>query len=160
MELGRIAAAAGAALSLAGCATGGMPQQLTLTSTLTGYQAVPGPGDLDGTGTARARVDAERGQICWELNARGIDPATGAHIHRGMAGSVGPPVVPLTAPGASERSEGCAAVAIELAREMIMTPHGFYVNVHNAAFPAGAIRGQLRGEARRREAPARPGTTR
>lgn len=160
MDLVRNAAGAAAALALAGCATGGLPQQLELTSTLTGYQAVPGPGDLDGTGTARARVNAENGQVCWELNARGIDPATGAHIHRGEAGSVGPPVVPLTAPGASERSEGCATVSLELARAMIAAPHSFYVNVHNAAFPAGAIRGQLRGQARRREAPARPTTAR
>ena len=160
MDLVRIAVGAGAALALAGCATGGMPRQLELTSTLTGYQAVPGPGDLDGTGTARARVDAERGRVCWELNARGIDRATGAHIHRGEAGSAGPPVIPLAPPGASERSEGCATVTIELARQMIMTPHGFYVNVHNAAFPAGAIRGQLRGQARRREAPARPARNR
>ena len=32
-----------------------------------------------------------------------------------------------------------------LAREMAMQSHDFYVNVHNAAYPAGAIRGQLRG---------------
>ena len=144
--------AAAAALMLAGCAGQGMPQRMELTSTLTGYQAVTGPGDLDGTGTARARVDAETGRVCWELNARGIDPASAAHIHRGEAGSVGPPVVPLAAPGASERSEGCAAVALELARELIARPHGFYVNVHNAAYPAGAIRGQLRGQASRRQA--------
>lgn len=144
------------ALAVAGCAQTGMPQRMELTSTLTGYQAVPGPGDLDGTGTARARVDAESGQVCWELNARGIEPASAAHIHRGEAGSVGPPVVLLTPPGPSERSEGCASVAVELARELIVRPHGFYVNVHNAAFPGSAIRGQLRGQPRRPQALPRP----
>jgi hypothetical protein len=153
----KIYAGLGAAVvALGGCAQSGMPQRMELTSTLTGYQAVPGPGDLDGTGTARARVDVESGQVCWELNARGIDPATAAHIHRGEAGSVGPPVVLLTSPGASERSEGCASVAVELARELIVRPHGFYVNVHNAAFPGSAIRGQLRGQPRRRQALPRP----
>ena len=142
-------AAAGAALVLAGCATPGVVRRMELQSTLTGYQAVPGPGDLDGTGTARVRVDLESGQACWELNARGIEPASAAHVHRGEAGSVGPPVIPLAAPGPSERSEGCAPVAPELARELLARPHGFYVNVHNPAFPGGAIRGQLRGQPRR-----------
>jgi hypothetical protein len=145
-------AAAPALLALAGCAgAGGPPSRLELTSTLTGYQEVPGPGDLRGTGTARLAVDAEAGRLCWTVTARGIDPATAAHVHRGEAGIVGPPVVPLTAPGASERSEGCAPVDMALAREMIARPYAFYVNVHNAAFPGGAIRGQLRGEVRRRE---------
>jgi hypothetical protein len=149
-------AVAGTALAAAGCARPGIVQRMELSSTLTGYQAVPGPGDLDGTGTARMRVNGETGQLCWELNARGIAPATAAHVHRGQAGSVGPPVVPLTSPGASERSEGCAAIDVGLARELIVQPHAFYVNVHNAAFPGGAIRGQLRGQARRPEARPMP----
>jgi len=151
-----VRAAAGLLLGsalVAGCASaGGPPRRLDLTSTLTGYQALPGPGDLDGTGTARVRVEAEAERVCWVLTARGIAPATAAHIHRGEAGSVGAPVIPLTAPGADERSEGCAPVTAALAAEMIARPHAFYVNVHNAEFPGGAIRGQLRGEVRRPEA--------
>lgn len=142
-------------IALVGCAA---PRALTrseLSSTLTGYQETP-QGDLDGTGTARIRVDAEEGRVCWELNARGIDRATAAHIHRGEAGSVGPPVVPLTTPDEAGRSEGCAPAPAELAREMIVRAHGFYVNVHNAAFPGGAIRGQLRGQPRRNSQPSPP----
>jgi hypothetical protein len=148
-QLWILTAAGAAAAALAGCAAPGAVHRMELSSTLTGFQAVPGPGDLDGTGTVQMRVNAQTGQICWELTARGIDPATAAHVHRGAAGSVGPPVVPLTAPGGAERSEGCAAIAAELARELIVQPHGFYLNVHNAAFPGGAIRGQLRSQARR-----------
>ncbi|HEX8643222.1 MAG TPA: CHRD domain-containing protein [Allosphingosinicella sp.] len=139
----------GALLALCACASPGEVRRLELSSTLTGFQAVP-PGDLDGTGTARLRVDARSGQVCWELNARGIDPATAAHIHRGEAGSVGPPVMQLTVP-VPERSEGCATVAAALAAEMIARPHAFYVNVHNQAFPQSAIRGQLRSQITLRE---------
>lgn len=131
---------------LAGCTTGReqQAQRARLAVTMTGIQEVPGPGDADGTGTVEVRVNAS-GELCWDLYARQIDPATAAHIHRGAAGAAGPPVVTLTTPDAAGRSQGCVAIDQALAREMIMQGYGFYVNVHNAAYPAGAIRGQLRG---------------
>lgn len=138
------------ALLIAGCATRPEDRPAELSVTLTGLQEVPGPGDPDGTGTAQIRVDPRQGQLCWDVYARQIDAATAAHIHRGAAGSAGPPVLPLTTPDAAGRSQGCATIAQPLASEIVMQGHNFYVNVHNAAHPAGAIRGQLRsGEIRR-----------
>ncbi len=145
-------AAGTALLMLAACAAGGpQNQRANLAVTLTGTQEVPGPGDPDGSGTVEVRVAPRDGQICWNLYARGIDPATAAHIHRGAAGIAGPPVVTLTTPDAAGRSEGCAAADPVLARQIAMRAFDFYVNVHNAAHPAGAIRGQLRGGPRRPE---------
>ena len=103
-----ICAAAAALLALAGCAGRPADQRAILTVTMTGIQEVPGPGDPDGSGTAEIRVDPRDGQVCWNLYARGIDPATAAHIHRGAAGIAGPPVVTLTTPDAAGRSQGCA----------------------------------------------------
>jgi hypothetical protein len=143
-------------LAFAGCATNAPGnQRATLFVTMTGLQEVPGPGDPDGTGTVELRVNPGDGQICWNLYARGIDAATAAHIHRGDAGLAGPVVLALTTPGADGRSQGCAGVDPGLARELAGTAHGFYVNVHSAPFPNGAIRGQLRGGPRRAE-PMRP----
>ena len=144
--------AAGAALLAAACSTPG-PPRADLAVTLTGLQEVPGPGDPDGTGTAEVRVEPALSRVCWRLTVREIAPATAAHIHRGAAGTAGPPVVPLTTPDASGRSEGCAAIEPELARQMSMYGHEFYINVHNAEYPAGAIRGQLRGSPGRRTPP-------
>lgn len=140
---------AGLAIALAGCATGGEENRpAILNATLTGLQEVPGPGDPDGSGTAEVRVNPRSGEVCWNLYARQIDPATAAHIHRGAAGSAGPPVVTLTTPDGNGRSQGCATADPALAREIAMRGYDFYINVHTAPHPQGAIRGQLRGEIR------------
>jgi hypothetical protein len=138
-------------LLAAGCATGPQDQRAFLIVSMTGIQEVPGPGDADGNGTVEVRVNPRSGEICWDLYARAIGPATAAHIHRGAAGVAGPVVLPLTTPDSAGRSQGCATVATPLAREIAYQGHEFYVNVHDSDHPNGAIRGQLRGGPRPRE---------
>jgi hypothetical protein len=43
------------------------------------------------------------------------------------------------------RAQDCVTegVTSELLAEIAADPAGYYVNVHNATFPAGAVRGQL-----------------
>lgn len=146
----------GAGVLAVACATTAGAQRATLAVTLTGLQEVPGPGDPDGTGTAEIRVEPGQGRLCWNLYVRQTDAATAAHIHRGAAGSAGPPVVTLATPGANGHSEGCAPIDEALARQISNQAHEFYVNVHTAAFPNGAVRGQLRGGPRERQR-LRPG---
>lgn len=128
------------ALAVAATATaaGGRPY---LTS-LEGEQERPVIGDLDGTGHAWIQVNAGLGEVCYELHVSGIAPAVAAHIHRAPAGEPGPVVVPLAAPSGG-MSSGCVDVTRDLALELLRDPSGFYVNVHNADFPGGALRGQL-----------------
>lgn len=117
---------------------GGRP----LSADLLGINEVPGPGDPDGMGSFEMTVNPGKGIITYELNVSNIDPATGAHIHRGEAGVAGPVVVPLIPP-TNGSSMGEIEVSKELAMEILKNPEGFYVNVHNAVYPPGAIRGQL-----------------
>lgn len=119
-------------------AAGGRP----LTTTLTGAEEVPAPGDTDGSGFARITVNPGLGQVCYSLQVSNIAPATGAHIHEAAEGSAGPVVVTLGAP-TSGSSSGCVSVARDLALDIIQDPSDYYVNVHNAEHPAGAVRGQL-----------------
>lgn len=142
---------AGTMLLAAGCASNPENQRALLMVSMSGIQEVPGPGDPDGNGTVEIRVTPSQASLCWDLYARAIGPATAAHIHRGAAGSAGPPVVTLTTPDAAGRSRGCAPIDQALAREIAWRGHDFYVNVHDAAHPAGAIRGQLRGGPAARE---------
>lgn len=141
---GRLFAGVGLAAVLAGlmlAATavgGGAP----LSATLTGAAEIPGPGDPDGAGTASLTVNPGQGEICYTLTASNIAPATAAHIHVGSVNVAGPVVVPLMPP-TSGTSSACASVDRALALAILKNTENYYVNVHNAAFPAGAIRGQL-----------------
>ena len=110
---------------------------------LTGAAEVPGPGDPDGIGFAGLIVNAARGRVCYALAVKHIAPATAAHIHVGAADVAGPVVVPLEAPNARGFVADCEDVDPALAAAIIATPANYYVNVHNADFPAGAVRGQL-----------------
>src|SRR6187397_628109 len=67
------------------------------------------------------------------------------HIHKGAAGAAGPVVVPLGTPNTAGTASGCAAVARTIVTAMLAAPASYYLNVHTAGFPAGAIRGQLTG---------------
>lgn len=118
------------------------PSGRKLSTTLTGAAEVPGPGDPDGAGSAHITVNVGQTEVCYTLAVSGIDPATAAHIHIGAPDVAGPVVVPLAAP-TSGSSSGCATVSRELAKDILKNPSDYYVNVHNAAFPAGAVRGQL-----------------
>jgi hypothetical protein len=118
-------------------AHGGRPFATTLTGS-----AEIGGGDPDGSGSARITLNHGQGEICFELSVSGIAPATAAHIHAAPAGVNGPVVVPLTPP-TSGVSSGCTSADPNLIKAIIQHPENYYVNVHTAEFPGGALRGQL-----------------
>ena len=109
--------------------------------------------DADGRGTFAYL--AAKDKLCYLLTARKIEPAAMAHIHTGARGVAGGIVIGLEAPTDGVSFDCITAVAndtpnttaVLLQSELdaiVANPAGFYVNVHNAPFPAGAIRGQLR----------------
>lgn len=144
MRLLSTIALAAAPVALVACATAPapMPGGVRLVAALAGGNEVS-PGDPDGSGTATVTVDPARGQLCYTLAVTGIAPAKAAHIHKGSAGTDGPHLVPLDAPSGGQ-SRGCAPVDGALASDIAAHPSDYYVNVHNADFPGGALRGQLR----------------
>jgi hypothetical protein len=114
-----------------------------LSAHLTGPAEVPVPGDPDGSGHATVTLNQGQGEVCFEISVSDIEPARAAHIHVGAAGTPGPVVVGLAAPSTGW-SSGCVSdVDRELIKAIRQNPAGYYVNVHNAQFPGGALRGQL-----------------
>ena len=121
----------------------------TLNATLTGDAEVPGPGDPNGTGDAAITLDSAAGEVCFDLSWSMIGRPFAAHIHRGRDTVAGPIRVTLFSsrrplPRTITAVQGCVRnVDSALIDKIIATPDRFYVNVHNVAYPDGAIRGQL-----------------
>jgi hypothetical protein len=102
-------------------------------------------GDPDGMGTATVTLKPDEGEVCVVISVMGITlPAQAAHIHQAPRGRNGPVVVPLPAPGADGRADGCQGdVDPDLIDTIQANPQDFYVNVHTSDYPPGAVRGQL-----------------
>lgn len=85
-------------------------------------------------------------QVCVGIIVNGIGKPTAAHIHEAFAPQNGPPIVTLPTPASGNPgfSGGCVAITAALMNQIRANPARFYVNVHNAQFPNGALRGQLR----------------
>jgi hypothetical protein len=122
-----------------------------LFAVLTGKKEVSstgekGVGDPNGRGTFSGMFDGN--VLCYGLTVKNIEDPLAAHIHVGSPNEAGPIVVPLTPPanGDPGASSDCVEVEADLARRIQKNPRKYYVNVHNADFPGGAVRGQLFGK--------------
>ncbi|HJP72111.1 MAG TPA: CHRD domain-containing protein [Candidatus Limnocylindria bacterium] len=132
-----------ATLALAG---GVFAAETTLTADLAGVLEGENPGNPDGSGSATITLDPETGEVCWDMTADGIGAVTQSHIHTGAEGVSGPVLIPLDVDGFDGTTEGCTSDVAEADIQSVLdNPAGFYVNLHTADFPAGAIRGQLEG---------------
>ena len=122
----------------------------TFTIQLSGAAEVcptaPGTCGGPGTGTATITIDRNAGTVCYAITTQNVAlPLLAAHIHEAPAGQAGPVVVPLfTSPVNSATTSGCVTgVNKNLLKDILRNPEEYYVNVHNAPFPNGAVRGQL-----------------
>jgi hypothetical protein len=119
-------------------ADGGAPR----VTTLSGAEEVP-PADPDGIGFASIALNVGQARVCWEISVSNIAPAFAAHIHVAPAGVNGPVVVTLSPPPTGSSGDCRENVDPALIQAIIDRPEQYYVNVHNAEFPGGAVRGQL-----------------
>jgi hypothetical protein len=138
MDFGRIVFIGAAAL----LACSGAAAAETLKTAMTGAAETPA-GDPGGKGMATVKVDVAKSEVCYDISVSGIGEATMAHIHKGAAGVAGPVAIPLNPPGADGKVKACANGDAAVVKDIAANPADYYVNVHTAKFPAGAVRGQL-----------------
>jgi hypothetical protein len=111
-----------------------------VSATLRGANEVP-KGAPGGSGLVVLHLDGAKGTVCWAFTELAkIGPAQAAHIHKGTKGKAGPIVVPL---GGAYKAKGCTKAAATLIGTIEEHPSAYYVNVHTATYPNGAIRGNL-----------------
>jgi hypothetical protein len=137
----------------------GADTEVKFTTTLTAVDPVTGAvtGDPDGTGKAEFTFDTEQGTVCYEIEVEGIaepvEPGPGvgsAHIHTLASVPPGAIAVNLQADFQPDNSDefkasGCVQVASALLQAILANPEQYYVNIHNADFPGGALAGLLSG---------------
>jgi hypothetical protein len=118
---------------------------------LSGKNEVPAPGgpavgDPQGRGVALVKIKGDR--VSFSVSFSGIKAPTLGHIHEGKAGVNGPVKITLfgsALPDTTRAAAGSVTLTdAKLAKTIRTNPAGFYVNLHSAEFPGGAVRGQLK----------------
>jgi hypothetical protein len=114
-----------------------------LAAVLTGAAVVPGPGDPDGSGTLNMSANGGQAEICYAVRTASIDTITEVHLYRGAGGVNGENVFTLTLP-IGNYARGCVDdLDRKLIHSILSRPADYYIAVHTAAYPNGALRGQL-----------------
>lgn len=112
-----------------------------VSAKLKGSNEAPAKGDPDGTGFVVVTFKASKGTACWQFKGVAkIGTPTAAHIHKGRKGAAGPVVIPF---GNAYKAKGCQKAAKSLIEAIETNPNRYYVNIHNAKYAGGALRGQL-----------------
>lgn len=144
MKIRLISALAIVCLVVLGTSSAALAATTQLSASLSGANEV-GDGDPDGTGSAVVDIDPETGEVCFAITVSGVDAPSAAHIHVGGAGTNGGVVVDFD--WANTNGEGCVTAPSPTLVAITTNPSLYYVNVHNADFPGGAVRGQLAASA-------------
>jgi hypothetical protein len=125
---------------------GGSGKANVFVAKMTGGMEVP-PAEPTATARAVITLKPSSDTVCFRLHWDGLTSVTASHIHLGDAGVTGSVVVPFFGapiPDTITSVGGCVHnVDPALIQDIHNNPSGYYVNVHDAAYPGGAVRDQL-----------------
>jgi hypothetical protein len=128
-----------------GAIRGQLPKQYNLK--LIGSTEVPGPGDPDGKATGTISLNPAPAIVNYDLDYTDLDKISLMHIHTGASGVGGPVFIdldPPAGPPGDGKLVGSATSTTGAINTVLNNPTGHYVNIHTGAFPAGAVRNQVK----------------
>ncbi|WP_327662040.1 MULTISPECIES: CHRD domain-containing protein [unclassified Streptomyces] len=122
--------------------------ETVLAASLNGANEVPA-GDTDGAALEFVRVKGD--QVSVAVKWQGVGKPTALHLHEGAKGANGDVRVDFTKVlgkvlGGAKGYRATGSVTVKdtaLLGRLTADPGAFYANLHTAAFPKGAVRGQL-----------------
>jgi hypothetical protein len=120
-----------------------VPPDITVViAELAGLQEVP---EVASNARARAAVtfNPATRAIQIHLNSQGAEDATGAHLHRGIAGTNGAIAVGLTQDGSAPDHWFAENASLAQADADALLAAATYLNLHTPANPDGELRGQV-----------------
>jgi hypothetical protein len=102
-------------------------------------------GSPGGSALAVATTNASTNQFCWEFSQlKNVSSPTVARLFRNFPGATGRGGFDL---GRRYKSSGCIHLEPAVLGLIGEKPGQFYLNIHNAQYPFGAVRGPLPGSA-------------
>lgn len=126
-------------------------EKLYTVQPMLGANEVPASG-ATGTGGGGFILSEDATKLTYSGTVSGLTSSTSpssnptaAHIHDGNSGVVGPVVYPLTLSNITSTSANFGGLisGITATNVLKLNASGYYVNVHSAQFPSGALRAQL-----------------
>lgn len=119
--------------------------EVYLAAGLRGANEVGVKGDGDGRSTTVLRIKGN--EVAFAIRWNKVDAPTAAHIHLGAKGKNGDVKIDLIRQALPKTVLGVrGTVTVQdraLLDALVKDPGSFYANLHNAAFPKGAVRGQF-----------------
>jgi hypothetical protein len=116
---------------------------LTVSTTLSGASEVPANAST-ATGTVSGTFDKVTKQLLLTISFNGLTAnASAAHIHKAAVGVNGGVIIGFLGVPAATSGSFTYSGTLTAGQETDLLAGLYYVNVHNANFPGGEIRGQL-----------------
>lgn len=104
-------------------------------------------GDDDGLAALHVTsIEAAKGKLCFKASWTRLGAVTGLYVYEGPQGATGKQVAKLLGPTTGTAASTCATgIATTILGKIEANPTAYFAAITTSEYPAGAVRGQLKG---------------